>query len=152
MKVLPLALASVLVSSVCFAHQIVASKKENSYEAIYWNHESFESYSKEQLKGVKAFGIDGKAISAGIDFSGNVPKILTDAAVGMMSFSFDAGHWIKGTKGFEHVGAQQPKGIVFGSLKSHKFSKTLFSWHENFAKPLDFTWRSFHSSILLCSK
>ena len=90
MKVFSLLLLSVFTASVCFAHQIVASKKENSYEAIYWNHEAFEPYAKEQLKGVKAFGANGKSISAGIDYSGVVPKILTDGDVGMMSFSFDA--------------------------------------------------------------
>jgi nickel transport protein len=135
-KVFSLVLLSVFTASVCFAHQVVASKKENSYEAIYWNHEAFEPYAKEQLKGVKAFGVNGKPISAGIDYSGNVPKILTDADVGMMSFSFDAGHWVKGTKGFEHVSANQAKGVVFGTLKSHKFSKTLFSWNEAFSKPV----------------
>ena len=136
MKVFSLLVMSVFTASVCCAHQIVASKKENSYEAIYWNHEAFEPYAKEQLKGVKAFGVNGKPISAGIDYSGNVPKILTDADVGMMSFSFDAGHWVKGTKGFEHVSTNQAKGVVFGTLKSHKFSKTLFSWNENFTKPV----------------
>ncbi len=136
MKVFSLALASLLTASVCFAHQIVASKKDNSYEAMYWNHEAFEPYAKEQLKGVKAFGVNGKSISAGIDYSGAVPKILTDGDVGMMSFSFDAGHWVKGSKGFEHVSANQVKGVVFGTLKSHKFSKTLFSWNEAFSKPV----------------
>ena len=136
MKVFSLLLMSVFTASVCFAHQIVASKKDNSYEAIYWNHEAFEPYAKEQLKGVKAFGVNGKSISAGIDYSSSVPKILTDGDVGMMSFSFDAGHWVKGTKGFEHVSANQAKGIVFGTLKSHKFSKTLFSWNEAFSKPV----------------
>lgn len=136
MKVIPVLLVTAFAVSIGFAHQIVASKKDNSYEAIYWNHESFEPYSKEQLKGVKAFGLNGKSISAGIDYSGTVPKILTDADVGMMSFSFDAGQWVKGTKGFEHVSASQSKGIVFGTLKSHKFSKTLFSWNENFTKPV----------------
>jgi len=135
-KVVLFLLMSTFVATVCFAHQIVASKKENSYEAIYWNHESFESYAKEQLKGVKAFGANGKVVSAGIDYSGSAPKILTDADVGMMSFSFDAGQWIKGTKGFELVSKNQPKGIIFGTLKSHKFSKTLFSWNEAFAKPV----------------
>jgi nickel transport protein len=135
-KVFSLALASLLTASVCFAHQIVASKKDNSYEAMYWNHEAFEPYAKEQLKGVKAFGVNGKSISAGIDYSGAVPKILTDGDVGMMSFSFDAGHWVKGSKGFEHVSANQVKGVVFGTLKSHKFSKTLFSWNEAFSKPV----------------
>lgn len=135
MKVLSLCLASVMVTTSVFAHQIVASKKENGYEAMYWNHETFESYQKEQLKGVKAFGMNGKNLSAGIDYSGNMPKILSDADVGMMCFSFDAGKWVKGTKGFEYVGTTQPKGIIFGTLKSHKFSKTLFSWNEAFSKP-----------------
>lgn len=136
MKIVHICLASALLTTGVFAHQIVASKKESSYEAIYWNHETFESYHKEQLKGVKAFGVNGKSISAGIDYSGNTPKILTDAEVGMMSFSFDAGKWVKGTKGFEYVSpTAQPKGIVFGTLKSHKFSKTLFSWNDAFSKP-----------------
>ena len=135
MKVFSLLLAGTFVANVCFAHQIVATKKDTSYEAIYWNHEAFEPYAKEQLKGVKAFGVNGKAVSAGIDYSGSIPKILTDADVSMMSFSFDAGHWIKGTKGFEHVGATPAKGIIFGTLKSHKFSKTLFSWNDAFSHP-----------------
>lgn len=136
MKIIHICLASALLTTGVFAHQIVASKKESSYEAIYWNHETFESYQKEQLKGVKAFGVNGKSIAAGIDNSGTMPKILSDAEAGMMCFSFDAGKWVKGTKGFEHVSATtQPKGVVFGTLKSHKFSKTLFSWNEAFSKP-----------------
>jgi len=136
MRILSLCLASAIVTTGVFAHQIVASKKDNGYEAIYWNHETFESYQKEQLKGVKAFGANGKSISAGIDYSGNMPKVLTDAEAGMISFSFDAGKWVKGTKGFEYVSpTTQPKGVIFGTLKSHKFSKTLFSWNEAFSKP-----------------
>lgn len=138
MKFFSLCLASTLLTTCALAHQIVASKKENSYEAIYWNHEAFEPYTKEQLKGVKAFGVNGKVVSAGIDYSANIPKILTDAEVGMMSFSFDAGKWVKGTKGFEYVSSTtQPKGVIFGTLKSHKFSKTLFSWNEAFSKPIN---------------
>ncbi len=135
MRVKSVLLASVLVANVVFAHQVVAVKKDGAYEVSYWNHETFEPYSKEQVKGVKAFGIDGKTISAAIDYSGEKPKILTDAEAGMVTLSFDAGRWVKDTKGFKNVTSTKLEGKVFGTLKSHKFGKTIFSWSDAYAKP-----------------
>jgi nickel transport protein len=74
-------------------------------------------------------------MNTGIDYDGDIPALLTEGKVGMFTLAFDAGYWRKTTKGYQSVKEMEYKGVMFGSLKSYKFGKTLFTWHENFAKP-----------------
>lgn len=128
-------LGASLLAGVATAHQIIAVEKEGAYSAAFWNHDTYEAYEKSQLKGAKAYGLDGKSMNTGIDYSADSPLLLTEGKVGMMTLSFDAGYWRKTIKGYQSIKDMSFQGVVFGSLKSHKFGKTLFAWHQDFAKP-----------------
>jgi nickel transport protein len=124
-----------LASTMVSAHQIVAIEDGEEYRAVFWNHDVYEAYDKSQLKNAEAYGLDGNAMNTGINYDSDVPALLTEGKVGMMTLAFDAGYWRKTIKGYQSVKEMKSEGILFGSLKSYKFGKTLFVWHSNFSKP-----------------
>lgn len=129
--------AGLLLALSLQAHQIMVQKADTGYEAIYWAHgEGFIKYDKHQLKGIKAFGKDAKTLKAGIDFSGTTPKLLIDGKPLMVTLFFDGGYWTKTIEGFKNISPKDAKGIIFSSLKSIKFSKTLLEWDESFKEPV----------------
>lgn len=136
MKSIKILLLAALLGSAAFAHQIVAVKKDKTYEAAYWSHGSYGEYDKWQLKGVKALDNAGKTVNAGIDFAGKNPKILTDGEVGVMALSFDAGYWTKTSDGYKNISPKEAKDTVFTSLKSVKYGKTYFTWDSSYLKPM----------------
>ncbi|WP_024954952.1 DUF4198 domain-containing protein [Sulfurospirillum arcachonense] len=118
------------------AHQITVHKVKNHYEAIYWAHGDYIPYDKYQLKGIKAFGKNAKTLNAGIDFNKKIPQLLIDGEPSMVTLFFNAGYWTKTMEGYKNIAPKDAKGIIFSSLKSVKFSKTLLHWDEAFKKPV----------------
>jgi nickel transport protein len=129
--------AGLLLALSLQAHQILVQKADTGYEAIYWAHENgFIKYDKHQLKGIKAFGKNAKVLNAGIDFSGTTPKLLIDGKPLMVTLFFDGGYWTKTIQGFKNIAPKDAKGVIFSSLKSVKFSKTLLEWDKSFKNPV----------------
>jgi len=135
MRKIFLILASLFLANSLHAHQIVAQKEGNHYKASFWAHGKFIEYDKHQLKGAKSYDNSGNELNTGIDFSGKSAKVLIDGVPKMITFSFDAGYWTKTMQGYKNVSPLDVEGVIFNSLKSIKFSKTIFDWNPSFTKP-----------------
>ncbi len=135
MKKISILLASLFLANSLYAHQIVAQKEGNHYKAAFWAHGKFIDYDKHQLKGAKSYDKSAKELNTGIDFSGKSAKVLIDGIPNMITFSFDSGYWTKTMEGYKNVSPLDVKGVVFDSVKSIKFSKTIFAWNQEFTKP-----------------
>lgn len=134
MKKISILLASLFIANSLHAHQIVAQKEGNHYKASFWAHGKFIDYDKHQLKGAKSYDNFAKELNTGIDFTEKSAKVLVDGKPNMITFSFDAGYWTKTMQGYKNISPLNVDGVIFDSLKSIKFSKTIFAWNQSFTK------------------
>lgn len=135
-KIVCMAACFVFGSNLLNAHQSIAQKVDKHYELKFWAHDGFAPYLKEQFLGAVAYDKDAKQIKTGIDYSKDIPAILTSSSPALIVTNFDAGYWSKTDAGYVQKPAYETNTIVFDTLRSVKIGKTFFDYSLPLSQPL----------------
>lgn len=131
-----LLLAALVTTSTLFAHQITAIvDKSGNYTAKFWAHGQYQDFKTKQLKGAASFDENNKEIKTALDYLQG-PQLLVAKKPAMVSLSFDTGYWVQTEDGYKNIDPSTYKGLVFNTLKSHKYGKRYFTWSDKFTSPI----------------
>lgn len=128
------AIAGALLVSSLNAYQILTIKDDGVYSLKFWADDHWEKINSDNVIGVSAFDKNGKRIKAGYDYANNKIHVNDDVALSVVMY--DLGYWSFTQKEHFNKPRNEVNGIIYDSRKNLKFGKSIFSWNDDFTKPV----------------
>lgn len=135
-SIICLALAITLFSaSALQAHDAWVAKDGAVLVVKYGHGEETEPYNPAKVKSVKAFNTAGTVIPIAV--KAQEGKAILDPAQppALVMLFFDSGPWVQTPEGHKNVSKREAKNVI-KSMKSQKYSKSVWQWNDGFSKPL----------------
>jgi nickel transport protein len=131
-----LALVLTLFSvSALYAHDAWVAKDGNVLVVKYGHGDQLNPYKPAYVQGAKAYNAAGKEMAVTIKPQDTKAVLAPAKAPALVAIVFDSGAWVKTPEGYKNVSKRQAKDVL-QSLKSQKYSKSVWQWHDRFSKPL----------------
>lgn len=135
-KGIVLALVLTLVSvSALYAQDAWVAKDGGVLLVKYGHGENTEPYNPANVKSVKAFNTAGKVIPIAVKAQKDKAVLAPAKAPALVAVFFDSGAWVKTPEGYKNVSKREAKNVI-QSLKSQKYCKGIWHWHDRFSKPV----------------
>jgi nickel transport protein len=135
-RILLLALAITLFSaSLLYAHDAWVAKDGDVLVVKYGHGDKIDPYKPAYVKGAKAFNASGKEIAIAITPQETRALLAPAQTPALVLLVFDSGTWVKTSEGHKNVSKREAKDVI-SSLKSQKYSKSVWQWNDLFSKPL----------------
>jgi nickel transport protein len=131
-----LALVLTLFSvSALYAHDAWVAKDGNVLVVKYGHGDKTDPYNPAYVKAAKAFDASGKEVALTVKPQDTKAVLDPAKAPALIILMFDSGAWVKTPEGHKNVSKREAKNVI-SSLKSQKYSKNVWQWHDRFSKPL----------------
>lgn len=135
-KSIVLALVLTLFSaSALYAHDAWVAKDGDLLVVKYGHGDTIEAYKPAYVKAAKAYNASGAESPTAVTAQATRAILAPAQTPAMIMVFFDSGAWVKTPEGHKNVSKREAKNVI-SSLKSQKYSKSVWQWNDGFSKPM----------------